>query len=473
MIGHKKQNLLNRNLIALYISGFLCPPNWQKNLCKKILYQIFTLETIAVFPAIITVQTIELFHRFDDLFATTAILFQLACFISVYINFLYFLYYKPELIKLMDRIEIDFVPLMERVGSSKRRETILAERHEKSSSITILMISMHIFVTTAWGILPWVLSYIDYFIKTEEELAEVEIRNYFGCLMWLPENVMKSPKFEVMQLFHFWGIYGIVSNITSCYMIMFMLTFHTATIFRLICAAFEDIDEFERSLRNEENFKKNSCVSDGKCVFVEIPSDEGFNENSNEEHDNISRNRKQENAQPFINDANGSNVSNPQVNEEIRRRMNEYLINCIEFHQAAITYIEDLNDLVSPMVFIFFIFTEVMLCLSSFQLALAKWDEKKIKFLSSVSCVFTWPLLLCIYGDDLKSSAVKESAFSIRWYCQSKTFNKLLQMVMIRAQQPVCIRAGKFYVATLETFSDLCHKVYAYLTLLRQMYDNS
>ncbi|PSN41226.1 hypothetical protein C0J52_13426 [Blattella germanica] len=32
-------------------------------------------------------------------------------------------------------------------------------------------------------------------------------------------------------------------------------------------------------------------------------------------------------------------------------------------------------------------------------------------------------------------------------------------MVLIRAQQPVCIRAGKFYVATLETFADLCHKL--------------
>ncbi|PSN41218.1 hypothetical protein C0J52_13419 [Blattella germanica] len=85
----------------------------------------------------------------------------------------------------------------------------------------------------------------------------------------------------------------------------------------------------------------------------------------------------------------------------------------------------------------------------------AKMDEKKLKFLTSSSTLFTWPLILCNYGDDLKSSAVKESVFSIRWYAQSKSINKLLQMVMIRAQQPVTIRAGKFYVATLETFSDL------------------
>ncbi|PSN41219.1 Odorant receptor 7a [Blattella germanica] len=475
-------DFLKHQLFILYLSGLICPKLWVQNWCKKILYNMFTLAIVIVFPLILSVLMVTLMQQLDDLSTVIAIIYNMLCFISVYINFIYVLRNKSNLLNLIERIETEFIFYMERVGSPQRRETIILKRSKIAKNITYLMLSMYLFVMFFWTIFPWFLGYKDYFMNTDEQI-NTDMQNYFGMPILLPENINKFPIYEIVQIFHFVSAYSIVTNITACYMVIFILTYHAATLFKLIYAAFEYFDHFERNLRREYELEDDvisdcdSLKSDGSKTYdfhqsktEERSANYGGNTNQDTANKSISIN---ENELEFsINNSNTSTIQDPKNNEEYQRRLYKYLVDCVEFHQAAIRYTDDLNDLVSPMIFIFFIFTELMLCLSAFQLVLAKMDERKLKFLTSSSTLFAWPLILCHYGDDLKSSAVKESVFSIRWYTQSKSINKLLQMVMIRAQQPVTIRPGKFYVATLETFSDICHKVYAYLTLLRQMYDN-
>jgi len=48
-----------------------------------------------------------------------------------------------------------------------------------------------------------------------------------------------------MQVFHFIAVHAVVSNITGCYMLMFPFAFHTTMLFKILCAAFKDVDEFE------------------------------------------------------------------------------------------------------------------------------------------------------------------------------------------------------------------------------------
>ncbi|PSN41220.1 Odorant receptor 7a [Blattella germanica] len=476
----KKNNFLEAPVFFLHLSGLLYPPNWKQNWYKKIFYDVFTLAIAVFIPLMEIVLLMHFIANLDDLFRATAVLFQILCLMSVHIIFFYFLRHKPKLLKLIDRIETEFDFYMERVGSPERREAILSERYENLKKIVNGMWLVYLFSMLFWTIFPWLLCYIHYFIKTEE-LSKEDTEKYFGLEMWLPENINKFPIYEMFQMFNLMTVYCNVTNMSACYLIMFVLTYHTATLFRLICSAFEDFDYFESTLRSEYEIydtknQSNSFKSDETERRSPARERSGhhdgyvdsFNQDSVGTNKSIDRNKFK--VIDTVTDV--SNISNLEDNEEIKTRLNNYLIHCVKFHQAAIRYTDDLNDLVSPMIFIFFIFTELMLCLSAFQLVLAKMDERKLKFLTSSSTLFAWPLILCHYGDDLKSSAVKESVFSIRWYTQSKSINKLLQMVMIRAQQPVTIRPGKFYVATLETFSDICHKVYAYLTLLRQMYDN-
>jgi hypothetical protein len=55
----------------------------------------------------------------------------------------------------------------------------------------------------------------------------------------------------------------------------------------------------------------------------------------------------------------------------------------------------------------------------------------------------------------LQSSAVKHAAFGCRWYTHSADFNTLLRIVIMRAQKPVHLTAGSFYIVSLATFADV------------------
>ncbi|KAJ9578506.1 hypothetical protein L9F63_005235 [Diploptera punctata] len=109
------------------------------------------------------------------------------------------------------------------------------------------MMGLCFLVEIAWGVIPCAIGYIEYIIDPEAEIEEKG--KYFGLAMWLPENVNKSPNYELMHIFHFIAVYTVVSNITGCYMTMFVLAFHTTTLFKVLCAAFEDVDFFVNSLQ--------------------------------------------------------------------------------------------------------------------------------------------------------------------------------------------------------------------------------
>ncbi|PSN33450.1 Odorant receptor 9 [Blattella germanica] len=490
MEGTKRLRLLHLQLIALYLSGILYPPNWEQNRCKKFIYDIFTFITIIWFPPTIFLQMIFLLDCLGDLRTATGILFQVSCYISTYIIFLYFVWHRKALVKLIDRIETEFVFHLERVGTPSRRDAILAEDYRKQKIITCLMLGLCFLVEAAWGVIPGMIGYIEYFIKTEEELANNEKGKYFGLAIWLPDNVNKSPTYEMVHCFHFIAVYTVVSNITACYMTMFMFAYHTTTIFKLTCAAFEDADDFENTLlvENESNHDIRLMVGSSSSKetmrsYLNSMAANRWNEHSDRmldkkskednNHGFTSNELQTSNFNSTVSTGDDVDVSHQKMfNEDLKRSMQKYLENCISFHQAIIQYTSDLNELLSPVMLVFFVFSEAMMCLSTFQLALGKMDEKKFKFLWSVLLASVWPLLVCLYGDDLMSIAVKQSVFNTRWFCQTTAYNKLVLMVMMRAELPICLRAGKFYIATLQTFADIGHKVYAYFTLLRQMYDD-
>ncbi|PSN41222.1 hypothetical protein C0J52_13421 [Blattella germanica] len=122
----KRKNLFKRQLFVLHLSGILCPPNWEQNWFKKTLYYTYTLGVAICVPSMFTVLMMYLINHIDDLFKVTAVLFPNLCFITVYINFIYFMRNKSKLLNLIDRMETEFLVHMERVGSPERREVILS-----------------------------------------------------------------------------------------------------------------------------------------------------------------------------------------------------------------------------------------------------------------------------------------------------------------------------------------------------------
>jgi hypothetical protein len=54
---------------------------------------------------------------------------------------------------------------------------------------------------------------------------------------------------------------------------------------------------------------------------------------------------------------------------------------------------------------------------------------------------------------DAQSVAVQHAAYECNWYRRHTNFNRLLAMVIMRAQKPVRLKAGLFYDVSLTTFT--------------------
>jgi hypothetical protein len=221
------------------------------------LYDIFTAVTLLWFLPTIAVQIVALYQRLDEIEAATAILFQVSCYISTVIIAFYFVWNRKELVRLLDTLEAGFISHMDKVGSPKRRKAILEEAGKKSAVVTWILLGLCFTVETAWGGIPFITGYVEYFTDAEPRNLTNERGRYFGLTMWLPENVNQSPTYELMHVFHFMSVYIVVSNITGCYMLMVAFAFHTTTQFKILCAAFEDVDEFEQKIQNSEYVTNN------------------------------------------------------------------------------------------------------------------------------------------------------------------------------------------------------------------------
>nr|CAD7449650.1 unnamed protein product [Timema bartmani] len=75
-----------------------------------------------------------------------------------------------------------------------------------------------------------------------------------------------------------------------------------------------------------------------------------------------------------------------------------------------------------------------------------------------------------IQDKDLRQSVeVGNAAFSSDWYNSSTTFKKSLMMMIMRAQKPVVLTAGRFGVLSLESFTGILQKAYSYFAVLREV----
>jgi hypothetical protein len=279
----RRLKMLDLQLKAFNLSGILPPASIAGSRWKTILYDIFTTVSLIWFLPAIAAQLVALYQRLDDIEVATAILFQVSCYISTGVIFFYFVWKRKELLKLFDTLEAGFVSHMDKVGSPTKREAILTEASRKSTVITWILLGLCFTVETAWGCIPFILGYVEYLTDAEQRDLTNDKGRYFGLAMWLPENVNKSPTYELTHVFHFIAVYTVVSNITGCYMLMFALAFHTTTQFKILCAAFEDVDDFVQKVQDtgdndngshrEWNSRKE-LTDDQMALHLDQPKDE-------------------------------------------------------------------------------------------------------------------------------------------------------------------------------------------------------
>uniref|UniRef100_A0A1I8Q2M8 Uncharacterized protein n=2 Tax=Stomoxys calcitrans TaxID=35570 RepID=A0A1I8Q2M8_STOCA len=92
------------------------------------------------------------------------------------------------------------------------------------------------------------------------------------------------------------------------------------------------------------------------------------------------------------------------------------------------------------------------------------------------SCIYTICLLYALFleywhANEISSESLKiaDAAYNINWNKSSTEVRKCIQILILRSQTPLKIRAGGIFPMTLEAFQSLLNATYTYFTMLRGM----
>ncbi|XP_069700791.1 putative odorant receptor 85d [Periplaneta americana] len=169
--------------------------------------------------------------------------------------------------------------------------------------------------------------------------------------------------------------------------------------------------------------------------------------------------------------SNVEDIGNTRDVKYLEGSVEEYLVACVKYHQAILQISESIQEILSPVMLASFLTNEVMICVAAFQMTIDE-SNGQVKLFASLLKDAIYLLMICWCGEQLteQSLTVNEVIYDSHWYNRSPKLKKMVQMCLMRSQKPVRLTAAKLFTVSLETFSDIFNKVYAYFTILRNMW---
>jgi hypothetical protein len=237
-----KNYSLRFHLRTLNLCGVLPPECVYSSPWKSRLYDMYTCFTLIWFIPAITAMFIELCNYLDSLEKAIPIIFQISAFVLSSILGMYFVYKRKIMMELFYKLETNFRPYMERVGSSTKKLKTMEESLSTGKLISNMFLGAGCVTVFIWVVIPTMKGYIEFILQINQEDIEHNHGKYFGLAMWFPSNVNKSPFYEIAQILHGFTVFTGVLNITGWYMAMLGLMYHTASHFSMLVDLIEDIN---------------------------------------------------------------------------------------------------------------------------------------------------------------------------------------------------------------------------------------
>ncbi|PSN53662.1 Odorant receptor 1 [Blattella germanica] len=455
-------------LRLLNLSGMLPPLSIYKVPWKNFLYNIFSLLTFLSFIPLIIMQLTGFYVYGNKLNLILVIAFQLAAYFDGMVTMAYFVWNRKRLLTMFLLMETKFIPLMSKVGRPEKQKTILAKNWRFCKVITTVAIGAFLADMATWCVLPSVVRYMAYLHEEEEVEGEPEHKmEYFVLVMWLPQNATAFPRYEMLHVFQFFSVWGVVANYAAGKLIIVTLFYHLATHFNILSSAIQDIDDI--------CVNELSANEDMRLVVKQLAISHETNDSSVIEGAlNLNLRSKivqEKRLCPVDLDPDNINVKESDIFGRLTYPDEvTYLTDCVIYHQELLKFCREINSFLTNILLFDLVIFQILMCLPPLQLVLGQ-DASTFRFVSSIVDTGIWPLLICFWGEAVsqESLGVRKAAYDCQWYNRSQAVKRLLQMVLMRTREPVRMTAGQFYNLSLETFADIENKVYAYFTLLKNM----
>lgn len=273
---NKQQGLVNNYnlkfyLRALHICGLLPPESILSDPWKSRLYDMYTCLTLIWFVPTIAAMCTELLEYSDSLERAIPVIFQVSAFVLSAILATYFVYKRKLMVKLFYMLETDFMLYIEKLRVSKKQLRTMENSLHIGKIMSNVFMGVGWVTLMTWAIIPCTKGYIESFLRINQDDIEENRGKYFGVAMWLPQNVNKSPTYEITQILHAFSVFTCAMSISGCYMSMLALMYHTATHFSMLV---DLIAEFEVIL-SASSCETQEGVDVGKRSLTENAGNEG------------------------------------------------------------------------------------------------------------------------------------------------------------------------------------------------------
>ncbi|XP_003485159.3 odorant receptor 4-like [Bombus impatiens] len=149
------------------------------------------------------------------------------------------------------------------------------------------------------------------------------------------------------------------------------------------------------------------------------------------------------------------------------------LTRCIRHHQRIIHVVNEVNNLLTPIVFLQILTSGIEVCLSGYAiLDTGKAEADLVKFISYFISMAVHLLLWCWPGEILvqESQEIGHAVyFNVPWYDLPPIYQRHLCLMIVRAQQYSSISALTFQTLSIHTLTAVFNTAASYFTLLQQI----
>jgi hypothetical protein len=252
-------------------------------------------------------------------------------------------------------LETDFVLYIDHVVTPENKFQILKEASRHSMVVTGILVSIFSSVILGWICSPLILKYIDISKEIHMEITSEDIWKYYCYILWLPKQLSEPSMYEVMYIYQVLTVFISVSHYTCCNVILFFLMFHISTHFKLLVSSFENVGKVvpEGRYEMEEHIHRSGRLS----LFMNHTINNGLNDDSCTTVSNSGKNAVPAEGTPCllqqcqypenfrslaVDERSGTQTSEHGNADDVigtafdEQQMNDYLINCIKYHQAIL-----------------------------------------------------------------------------------------------------------------------------------------
>ncbi|KAH8337357.1 hypothetical protein KR059_008169, partial [Drosophila kikkawai] len=144
----------------------------------------------------------------------------------------------------------------------------------------------------------------------------------------------------------------------------------------------------------------------------------------------------------------------------------------IAYHSQVLGLVDVMNKIFGIPLLINFLTSSLLVCNVGFQLTFGFSTENFGPQLMFIATAFVEIYLICFFSQMLidASGSVTFAAYDINWLEADSRFRKMIVLLCMRAQKPICLKATNFLDISIRTMSGFLEISYKFFCAIRSMY---